>query len=223
MNAQVDPILEYTWELEEFETANSTIVVPDDITTSVIFFASDPSSNDNYEAYFGNCQIIDGLISFNNGNQEFTFNQPGIPLGHCGNTEILDVEFLLYEEFLFDNIDQQTLLNPYEYAFRTEGNFIYLDITNSEGYVATYSAPLLSNESFESLELSIYPNPVTDQLHIETTKIDIQQVEIFDLNGKRILKLDHKQNINVSHLAKGLYFLKIKTENGSSVEKFIKA
>ena len=58
MNAQVDPILEYTWELEEFETANSTIVVPDDITTSVIFFASDPSSNDNYEAYFGNCQII---------------------------------------------------------------------------------------------------------------------------------------------------------------------
>lgn len=78
----------------------------------------------------------------------------------------------------------------------------------------------LSNNSFEKIKVSIYPNPIQNELHIETGEV-VNSVEIFDLLGKQILKSINK-NIDVSGLEKGIYLVKINTDNGILTQKIIK-
>ncbi|MNK85586.1 Serine protease AprX [compost metagenome] len=69
-------------------------------------------------------------------------------------------------------------------------------------------------------QVKIYPNPAKNVLNISTEK-PIQTIEIYDVLG-RLIKTETKNNFNVSQLAKGNYFLKIKTSDQELIEKFIK-
>ena len=83
----------------------------------------------------------------------------------------------------------------------------------------------------QSSKLSVYPNPVADQLQIEyqTAKAGNTQIEILDLQGKLLLQqalgstagTNHDQ-ITVTKLAKGIYLCRV--NNGKSIEtiKFLK-
>jgi hypothetical protein len=69
---------------------------------------------------------------------------------------------------------------------------------------------------------SIYPNPATNSLYF-AIKSSIVMVEVFDLNGKLLLTKKLKNNeLDISSLSKGLYFIKVITAEGSEVRKFIK-
>ena len=74
--------------------------------------------------------------------------------------------------------------------------------------------------------LSIYPNPVNDKLYIET-EVEVEEVSIFDIYG-RIQNLSNSatqqlsNSIDVSGLNSGVYFVKVVTENGEVVKRFIK-
>jgi hypothetical protein len=61
-------------------------------------------------------------------------------------------------------------------------------------------------------------------LHIESGEVEIQRIEVFNLAGKRVLQINANdiETIEVGHLEKGLYLLKIQTESGSVVKKFVK-
>lgn len=68
-------------------------------------------------------------------------------------------------------------------------------------------------------KLEIYPNPAQDFVTISTSE-KIEFIEIFDMNGKLINKINQSiSKINVSNLAQGVYFLKV---NGKHVKKIIK-
>lgn len=70
-------------------------------------------------------------------------------------------------------------------------------------------------------DLTIYPNPVQHELNIKTTK-KINQIEIYSLTGQKILT-STKTNIEVSKLSKGIYILKVITDDGQQLtQKFIK-
>jgi hypothetical protein len=73
-------------------------------------------------------------------------------------------------------------------------------------------------------DLSIYPNPVENELQINTaTDITDKIATIFDINGKRLnsLKLTNSL-INVSYLSEGVYFLRIESKGKIVTRKFIK-
>lgn len=70
-------------------------------------------------------------------------------------------------------------------------------------------------------EIKIYPNPVKDLLKI-ASKENIESVEIFDINGKQVLKTQFGTSLDVKNLTSGLYIIKIKTQNETLTEKFIK-
>ena len=85
-------------------------------------------------------------------------------------------------------------------------------------------------EETESLEptLSIYPNPVNDKITIaDDRKLPEETIiSIFNIKGEKIM-LDKFQNQNmiemdVSMLAKGIYLVKIQTQAGIEVSKFVK-
>lgn len=74
------------------------------------------------------------------------------------------------------------------------------------------------------VDLSIYPNPVKDVLTITTSaQITDYIATVFDINGKRILnsKLTSNQ-LDVSSLQGGVYFLRLESDGKSIKRKFIK-
>ncbi len=80
----------------------------------------------------------------------------------------------------------------------------------------------INDEEFNS-KLIVSPNPVKDLITIKSNDFAaIKEIEIVDLLGKEILKTK-ETSISVSHLPKGMYLLKIKSENNRvGVKKFIK-
>ncbi|MEA1872807.1 MAG: T9SS type A sorting domain-containing protein [Bacteroidota bacterium] len=75
--------------------------------------------------------------------------------------------------------------------------------------------------------IKIYPNPATNNLTINSEKLLINNIEILDITGKLVLtpllqKTSTTQTFDINRLKKGLYFIKIRTNNFTNVLKFIK-
>ena len=83
-------------------------------------------------------------------------------------------------------------------------------------------------EEMTTSSFNVYPNPVSDRLYIETqTLTQTLIVEIYDIYG-RIQNLSNSatqqlsNSIDVANLNSGVYFVKVVTENGEMVKRFIK-
>jgi len=76
-----------------------------------------------------------------------------------------------------------------------------------------------NNES----KIVVYPNPAINDLTIEST---LQaEIEILNIQGQTIITMTSSSNkslINVSDLPSGFYYIKVKTEKGIEVKKFVK-
>jgi hypothetical protein len=79
----------------------------------------------------------------------------------------------------------------------------------------------LSTDNLLNDKIIIYPNPVEDLIHINTS-LTILEVEIYDVLGKRLnfIKLNNRK-IDMTRANKGIYVLKIKTEIGIITKKII--
>ena len=80
----------------------------------------------------------------------------------------------------------------------------------------------LSNLHIIDLPVSkaiVTPNPVTDILRITNYELRITSVEIFDILGnKHVSHIPHclpQAELDVAHLTKGLYFVRIYYENNT--------
>ena len=72
---------------------------------------------------------------------------------------------------------------------------------------------------------NIYPNPVNDKLYIETQTLTLTlTVKIYDVYGRQQSMVNGQQStvIDVTDLNSGVYFVKVVTENGETVKRFIK-
>ncbi|MEO8234982.1 MAG: T9SS type A sorting domain-containing protein, partial [Flavobacterium sp.] len=86
-----------------------------------------------------------------------------------------------------------------------------------------YDATLASANFDFSLQLSVFPNPFTEQFVISSEKE--ATVEIFNVIGKQIgnQKINLGENVvDLSSHPAGMYFVKLTTENGSKTIKMIK-
>lgn len=84
--------------------------------------------------------------------------------------------------------------------------------------------PAVSDANFR-----VYPNPVTNELRIENGKLNIENIEIFDVSGKKTLNTQYSTlntkhstlKVDVSHLPSGVYFYKVTGEGKNFSGKFI--
>ena len=85
-----------------------------------------------------------------------------------------------------------------------------------------FASVVLGTSSFDTTaNFSIYPNPAKSILNISTTE-EINNITVYTLEGKKILESSTKQ-IDVSHITKGLYLVKIATtDNKTACKKFVK-
>ena len=84
----------------------------------------------------------------------------------------------------------------------------------------TVSVNSISNVLNENIE--IYPNPTTGILNFDFTDAQDRSIQILDLCGKVVREFNSNSDqlkIDLSELAKGSYFVKIKTENNTTIAK----
>ncbi len=114
-------------------------------------------------------------------------------------------------------------------SFTNDAN-IYFDynfpiLTNKA--TSTFKNSALSTQDFDfSRYLILYPNPSDHILNIsQNENIVIQSFEIYDVLGQLIIAIPNAKatsNIDISKLKTGNYFIKVKSDKGSSSMKFIK-
>ena len=84
----------------------------------------------------------------------------------------------------------------------------------------------LSNNEIIFEDISLYPNPFTNVLHINIANTDIEEIELYDAIGKSILNItitNKITKISTKNLSKGIYFLRLVTSDGIyTVRKLIK-
>ena len=83
------------------------------------------------------------------------------------------------------------------------------------------------NENDELNAISLFPNPTSSSITINTGKFDSVNIELTDITGRllNIYSFSSIQNNNViidlSSLAKGVYNIMINTESGSIIKKLV--
>jgi len=100
--------------------------------------------------------------------------------------------------------------------------YLFFDPQAKNGYVQIwdYSKALSTNE-FVLQNFNIYPTPTSDILNINLeNNLVLQEATIYNNLGQ-VVKTSTENIIDVSHLAKGLYFVEVTTNQGKATKKVI--
>ena len=74
----------------------------------------------------------------------------------------------------------------------------------------------------EMAKLSVYPNPVHDVIYVGTNEgVALQRVEFFDVTGKMVVS-SAENEISVSGLESGMYFVRITTDDRIVIRSIVK-
>ena len=88
--------------------------------------------------------------------------------------------------------------------------------------VDTTSTEAIFSPSTNGLVPLVSPNPAKDRLTVDCRGVHITAVEVYDIHWKLVLETK-SQTIDVSSLPSGVYFLRVKTDDGrAATTKFVK-
>jgi len=134
---------------------------------------------------------------FNQGN--FTVQQPAIYIGN--------MNFIGVQQFLFVGTD----------ANGCSGTFnVNLTVNACTG---------LNKYGIGSSNISIYPNPTSGEFNVELVNGLDKTIQVMDLTGRIVLEKTSTSDvigIDIKGLASGIYYVKILSQNSTSVVKLVK-
>ncbi len=83
----------------------------------------------------------------------------------------------------------------------------------------------LGVEAFSLKDFSVSPNPASTELFLKLPQgISVKTISIYDILGKQLYSNNHiESSINIARLTKGMYFLRVSSENISHTKRFIKS
>lgn len=125
------------------------------------------------------------------------------------NGKIVNVNYVPFQE---DEI--LGALNFYSIDANTN---IYLDSFS-------YTEGIIGFDDFSTKNFQIYPNPVTDVLHLHSAAI-ISNIKVATILGKQVLKARPNSispSLDMSNLSPGLYFVSVTIDNSSKTFKILK-
>ncbi len=79
-------------------------------------------------------------------------------------------------------------------------------------------------ESIFSKQITIYPNPVVDKLHINNSNANVVGIKIYSTLGKLLFEdnMSNKKTVNISYLSSGIYFMEISSGDKKLIRKIVK-
>ncbi|MEL6809843.1 MAG: T9SS type A sorting domain-containing protein [Bacteroidota bacterium] len=183
-----------------------------------------------------------GLGVFNSGN--LFFNNGGVNPGifeddATGDTatypeetwfpvEIyVDVDELTYEITIDGTLVHAPLPGPF-LEDPSLGGIDFFSIDNNNEYyiddVLVIEGVIIGREDHQPIDFTVYPNPVTDILYINTTSL-IHSIKAYDAMGNLILttQVDTiNPALDMSHLSSGIYVIEVSSNRISRTFKVIK-
>ena len=77
-------------------------------------------------------------------------------------------------------------------------------------------------QELPSSTLKIYPNPATDELLITATGFVPEQLNLYDVSGQKVMEEKYQPKIDVGTLSARLYFIEVKGNGFTAMNKFVK-
>ncbi len=120
---------------------------------------------------------------------------------------------------------QTTVANPVSLTTGTTSGVVTLTLTGtnaagcSASIAVTQSVSLCTgiNESSLATNLSVYPNPFANEINVSGVK---GSIEVINMLGQVVLttSVNENEKINTTNFAKGVYFVKVRNEQGVEVK-----
>jgi hypothetical protein len=136
-----------------------------------------------------------------------------------------------YQEIYTYNEDNNAVSGENSMGYNISLSMYYNNMQSVQRYscqrfTASYikvAKPAAIAETGNGLEngIGIYPNPVQDVLHIQSS-VTIEQAAIYDMNGRIVRQVQMTNDIAVQDLARGIYMIKIQTNKGIEIRKIVK-
>jgi len=121
---------------------------------------------------------------------------------------------------------KDNLLHTFTNLSETDYSFTSNAGNQKDRFVILFGEEQLGNSSFNETPISLYPNPAQNIINIDSPLSIIKNIEIYDLNGRKINSLINinKNNIQLdfSSYHTAIYFIKINTEAGSIIKRALK-
>lgn len=199
----------YLYFLTRFQnegTAYATTVVIKEILNSFLdwdtFEPVESSHTANVQLRYGN---------------DLTYTFPNIYLPHASSNETASHGWMLYKIKPKNNFAIGDII-----ASSSDIYFDYNPAINTN--TATTQIQVLSTENTTKDLFKLYPNPVKNELNINTITNENYTISFLDINGKLIYSTEFSgnKNIDVSTFESGFYFVNIKNENINQNYKLIK-
>ena len=206
----------YSWTPLAISANNDTITVTPQATSVYSVQVADPNGcSSSASVTVVVSQNPTATFSYNQvGNGVYQFNVNGIPNA----------------TYMWDLGDGTTSTeqNP-QHTYTTNGTFtVTLVITTSAGCIGTYSTSVVNQLSgiveWEN-SLSIYPNPMQDNVQIRSDYGKKLAVELMDMSGKTLLTSTIQSGVtslNLAAQARGVYFIRVSENGNARVYKLIK-
>jgi len=212
------------------DTNPSAITAAAGITKPVLILAGEDdcvASIDNhqqpmYDALGSSCKTLITIL----GGSHCKFAESNIA---CSTGEVLCSGSL-------SRADQHAVINDllvpyYDFFLKGDatawGQFNNLLATDTRITVQNSCSISANEEINNSIAVSIYPNPASNDITIETTENTLHTIEILDYQGRTIhlqnnIKEDYVIQLNLSNIPDGLYLVKLTTEEGMVTRKIVK-
>ena len=132
-------------------------------------------------------------------------------------------------------LNNDTILSLYNITYTPIYYFICTDTTTKPIMLSQLSeviesciGPPNNNNTLENtfIEFNIYPNPASTFVQVESGKLIAESCSLLDIYGRTIQEYKiHNSNliIQIEDLPKGIYFIRMRTNKGFVVKKFIKS
>jgi Secretion system C-terminal sorting domain len=193
--------------------------------SNVGFYEEYYQSNTNFNTFSFQLWLYEGthVIEYRFGPSAVkggNFFQFGGPMS-CVGEDFVNGQKNAWQNLWYTSGDPQTpsiaLMDPNDFMSVTP-----LTGLPASGTVYHFGPLFVGQEEIQTVGLKIFPTLVTDKLWIQTDEQKTQRMELLDISGQLVeshLLQNKLEHLDVSHLARGVYFVRI---DGVGVQRFIK-
>lgn len=197
--------------------------------TSIVGTISDKGTSTDTETNYLPERACDwrGYFTFLSG---VSIGFPHFDLAGGDYIEIMDVQDNLVPVLLYrfdaTNVPDGSYILP---TSRIRVKFISDNWKEGTGFLMDYYGIVGINENSNLNDITVYPNPATDLINVSlsTTKEEVVTFQIVDMMGKVIssevqtVNGEHIYTANTSSLSAGIYMMRVLTNGGKTIHKFI--
>lgn len=134
----------------------------------------------------------------------------------------MHVPLRIWKDGTYQDLRLYQTSNPQTFELSEKPDYIQFD---PDLWLISKNSIVTNTVELANQKLKIYPNPVSSELTVDLKSGEkILSLRITDMNG-RILKKEESpasNKINVSNLARGIYFIQVKTDKTIYIQQFVK-